>query len=110
TEFQGKRRKLLLQANRDGFYYILDRETGEFLRAVPFVKKLTWASGIDAKGRPVVLPNSEPSLAGTRVCPSVHGATNWWAPSLNPELGVVFVVALEECEVYYSSEQRPVPR
>jgi alcohol dehydrogenase (cytochrome c) len=109
SEYQGKPRKLLLQANRDGFYYILDRETGEFLTAVPFVKKLTWASGIDAKGRPILLPNSDPSPAGNRVCPSVHGATNWWAPSLNPDLGIFFVVALEECEIYYSSEQKPVP-
>lgn len=109
TVFRGKRRKLLLQANRDGFYYILDRETGEFLHASAFVNKLTWASGIDSKGRPILLPHNDPTPAGTRVCPSVHGATNWWAPSLNPDLGLFFVVALEECEIYYSSEQNPTP-
>ncbi len=109
ADLGGRQRKLLLQANRNGFYYVLDRETGEFLHASAFVKKLTWASGVDAKGRPIVLPNSDPSSAGTRTCPSVHGATNWWAPSLNPDLGLLFVVALEECEIYYSSEQKPVP-
>lgn len=109
TEFRGRRRKLLIQANRNGFYYILDRTNGEFLMAEPFVKELTWATGIDAKGRPIVAPNSDPTPAGARVCPTVHGATNWWSPSLNPELGLFYVVALEQCETYYSSAQPPVP-
>jgi len=109
ANFRGSPRKLLIQANRNGFYYILDRTNGEFLLAQPFVKKLNWATGIDAKGRPIVAPNMDPSPGGTYVCPSVHGATNWWAPSVNPELGLLFVVALEECETYYSSAQKPVP-
>lgn len=108
-EFRGKPRKLLLQANRNGFYYVLDRETGQFLHGVPFVKELNWASGLDDSGRPLVVKNTDPSPGGVRVCPSVHGATNWWAPSLNPDEGLFFVVALEECEIYYSSEQQPVP-
>jgi alcohol dehydrogenase (cytochrome c) len=109
AEFQAKQRKLLIQANRNGFYYVLDRATGEFLLGKPFVKELNWAKGLNAKGRPVTLPKTEPSPAGTRVCPSVHGATNWWAPSLNPDLGLFYVVALEQCEIYYSSTQKPVP-
>jgi len=109
ADFRGRRRKLLLQANRNGFYYVLDRETGEFLHGVPFVKELNWASGLDDKGRPMVKPNSDPSPGGTKTCPSVHGATNWWSPSLNPDLGLFFVVALEQCETYYSSGQKPVP-
>lgn len=109
TDFKGRARKLLIQANRNGFYYVLDRETGEFLQATPFVKKLNWASGIDAKGRPIVVRNMEPSASGVRVCPSVHGATNWWAPTLDPKLGLLYVVTLEECEIYYSSAQKPVP-
>ena len=108
-EFRGRPRKLLVQANRNGFYYILDRTNGEFLLAEPFVKELNWATGIDAKGRPIVAPNTDPSPAGVRVCPTVHGATNWWSPSLNPELGLFYVVALEQCETYYSSAQPPAP-
>ena len=108
-EFKGQRRKLLLQANRNGFYYVLDRTTGQFLHGAPFVKELNWAKALDAKGRPVVIPNTDPSPGGTRVCPSVHGATNWWAPSLNPDLGLFYVVALEQCETYYSSAQKPAP-
>ena len=107
--FEGRPRKLLVQANRNGFYYILDRTTGEFLLAEPFVKELNWATGIDAKGRPIVAPNTDPTPAGVRVCPTVHGATNWWSPSLNPELGLFYVVALEQCETYYSSAQPPAP-
>jgi alcohol dehydrogenase (cytochrome c) len=108
-EYQGKARKLLLQANRNGFYYVLDRSTGEFLHGSPFVKELNWAKGLDTKGRPIVIPNTDPSPGGTRGCPSVHGATNWWSPSFNPELGLFYVVALEQCETYYSSAQKPVP-
>lgn len=108
-DFDGRPRKLLLQANRNGFYYVLDRTNGEFLRGVPFVKELNWAKGLDGKGRPVVAPNTDPSPGGTRICPSVHGATNWWSPSLNPELGLFYVVALEQCETYYSSAQKPIP-
>lgn len=108
TEFQGRRRKLLLQANRDGFYYVLDRESGKFLTGRPFVKQLNWAKGLDDSGRPMVASNADPSPGGSRVCPSVHGATNWWSPSLQPALGLFYVVALEQCEMYYSSGQAPV--
>ena len=72
----GRTRKLLMHANRNGFYYILDRVTGEFLRATPYVDKLTWTKGIDAKGRPIEIPDTEPKPGGNRVCPSVRGASN----------------------------------
>jgi alcohol dehydrogenase (cytochrome c) len=106
--FQGRSRKLLIQANRNGFYYVLDRESGEFLMGKPFVKELNWATGLDAKGRPMLAARTDPSAAGTLTCPSVHGATNWWSPSLNNDLGLLYVVALEQCEIYYSSRQKPV--
>lgn len=109
AEFHGQPHKLLIQANRDGFYYVLDRVTGEFLLGKPFVKQLNWASGLDAKGRPIVVPDKEPSAAGTHVCPSVHGATNWWSPSYSPTERMLYVVALEQCETYFSSAQKPVP-
>jgi alcohol dehydrogenase (cytochrome c) len=109
AEFHCHPRKLLVPANRDGYYYILDRTTGEFLLAEPFVKQVNWATGINAKGRPIVALNSDPTPADVRICPTVHGATNWWSPSLNPTLGLLFVVALEQCEADYSSAQ-PVPK
>lgn len=103
AQFRGRRRKLLAQANRNGFFYVLDRETGEFLLGEPFIHKLTWASGLDEKGRPKVLPDSEPSLQGTKVCPSVIGATNWNSTAYNPATGLFYVMALESCAIYTKS-------
>lgn len=105
----GQARKLLLQADRNGFYYVLDRTNGKFLTGRPFIKELNWATGLDDSGRPVLAPQMDPTTGGTRVCPTVHGATNWWAPTLDPKLGLFFVVALEKCETYFSSPKEPVP-
>ena len=108
-EFQGRERKLMIQANRNGFFYILDRTNGKFLLAKPFVKKLNWATGVDSKGRPVEVPNMEPSPEGVRVCPALSGATNWMSPSYSPEVGLLFVVAREDCNIFISSSKKPVP-
>jgi alcohol dehydrogenase (cytochrome c) len=98
--FRGRDRKLLLHADRNGFYYVLDRVTGEFLMAEPFVKKITWASGIDAKGRPILLPGNEPTRGGTKTCPDVRGATNWYSPAYNPSTRLFYVMTVEDCSVY----------
>src|SRR4029077_2777194 len=99
TVYKQVPRKLLVQANRNGFIYVLDRTNGKFLTATPFVKKLNWATGIDASGRPIrsgLAPTSE----GTRVCPGYGGATNWFAPSYNESTHFVYFLALEECEIF----------
>jgi alcohol dehydrogenase (cytochrome c) len=67
--FHGKPRKLLLQANRNGFFYVLDRLTGEFLLGAPFINSMSWASGVDRNGRPILKGDSTPTYEGTRVCP-----------------------------------------
>ena len=103
--FQGQPRKLLVQANRNGFFYVLDRVTGKLLRAKPFVEKLTWASGIGPDGRPQVLPNNDPTPQGNKSCPSVVGGTNWFSPAYNPSTGLFYVIAMEECSDYVSSVQ-----
>jgi alcohol dehydrogenase (cytochrome c) len=100
--WQGKPRKLMIQANRNAFFYVLDRETGEFLMGKPFARQ-TWAKGLDAKGRPIVLPNTDPSPEGTRVCPGLAGAANWMAPSYNPETGWFYFPVREQCDIYFSS-------
>ncbi len=100
TEFQGRDRKLLLQANRNGFYYVLDRTNGEFLLGEPFVKKLTWASGIDDNGVPQLLPGNEPTLGGTKSCPAVRGATNWYSTAYHPTTQLFYVMAVEDCSIY----------
>ncbi len=68
--WQGQQRKLLLHANRNGFFYVLDRTSGKLLLAKQFIKTLTWASGIGPDGRPVKNPDQEPAEKGTKVCPS----------------------------------------
>lgn len=98
--YRGAARKLIVQANRNGFIYVLDRTTGKFLSATPFVEKLNWAKGIDVRGRPV-LNGIEPTAAGTRVCPGYSGATNWFAPSYNQSTHSVYFMELEECEKYF---------
>jgi alcohol dehydrogenase (cytochrome c) len=97
----------MLHANRNGFFYVFDRADGALLLARPFVKNLTWASGVAADGRPVLLPGQAPTAAGTKVCPSQDGATNWYAPSYNPATGLYYVQTLEKCGIYTKSDQGP---
>ena len=100
----GRERDLLVQANRNGFLYVLDRADGKFLRATAFVEKLTWAKGIDASGRPM-LSGRIPSAEGTEICPSIDGATNWFSPSYNPGTGLFYVMALESCSIFFAHPQ-----
>jgi len=100
-EENGLLRHLLIQANRNGFFYILDRTNGKFLRATPFVGKLNWATGIDASGRPL-LSGRVPTTAGTSICPGINGATNWFSPSYNPDTGLFYLMALESCDLYFT--------
>jgi len=97
--FKGQPRKLLLQANRNGYYYILDRTNGKFLQGTPFVKVITWASGLTEDGRPVVVPGSEPSVQGTKVCPPTAGATNWPSPAYSPDTRLFYVIVTEGCGI-----------
>jgi alcohol dehydrogenase (cytochrome c) len=98
--YNGEARKLLVEANRNGFLYVLDRTNGTFLSAVPFVEKLNWAKGIDKKGRPI-RTDVMPSRDGTRVCPGFGGATNWYAPSYNPTTHLFYFLASENCDMYF---------
>ncbi len=98
--WQGQPRKLLVQGNRNGFFYVLDRTDGKLLLARQFIKELTWASGIGPDGKPIKAPNQEPSEKGTRVCPSQDGATNWYSPSYNPATGLFYMQTNEKCSVY----------
>ena len=100
AKFEGKDRKLLVQANRNGFLYVLDRISGELLLAKPFVKKMNWASGIGADGLPILLPNYAPTDEGNLKCPAVRGATNWFSTSYNPGTRLFYVMAAEDCAIY----------
>jgi PQQ-dependent dehydrogenase (methanol/ethanol family) len=104
ARFAGRDRKLLLQANRNGFYYVLDRTNGEFLLGKPFVRKLTWASGIGSDGRPQLVEGNKPTRAGTVTCPAVRGATNWYSTAFNPATRLFYVMAVEDCNIYQQSQ------
>jgi alcohol dehydrogenase (cytochrome c) len=100
ANFQGQPRKLLLHADRNGFFYVFDRTNGKLLLAKQFLRELTWASGIGADGRPILNPNQEPTAAGTRVCPSQDGATNFYSPSYIPATGLFYFQTFEKCSIY----------
>jgi len=101
--FQGSPRKLLAQANRNGFFYLLDRTDGRMLLAKPFVKKLSWARGVLPDGRPDVILGTNPTPEGKLVCPANVGATNWFSPSYSPQTHLFYVTAIEACDLYISS-------
>ncbi len=99
-DWQGKPRKLMLWGNRNAFFYVLDRATGEFLLGKPFAKQ-NWASGLDAKGRPVKIPGMGPSLEGKLVYPGVQGATNWYSPAFSPRTGLFYLPVWEDYASVY---------
>ncbi|MEW5979354.1 MAG: PQQ-dependent dehydrogenase, methanol/ethanol family [Acidobacteriota bacterium] len=108
AEFQGRPRKLLIQANRNGFYYVLDRVTGEFLLGKPFGNQ-TWAEGLDAKGRPLVKPGTDPTPEGSYLCPNAGGNTNWQSPSYDTGRGLFYVAGVESCATYFRETKPPEP-
>jgi alcohol dehydrogenase (cytochrome c) len=104
ADWEGKPRKLMLHADRNGFFYVFDRTDGELLLWKRFATNLNWASGIDAKGRPIKLPGLEPTQEGTKVCPSQDGATNWFSPSFIPSTGMYYFQTFEKCSIYQKAE------
>jgi alcohol dehydrogenase (cytochrome c) len=107
--WQGKSRKLLLQADRNAFFYGLDRETGQFLFAKQFAGQ-NWAKGIDASGRPIVNPEAVPTKEGVTVCPGWAGGVNWNPPSYSPQANLFYVNAREQfCTIFGGHEETPLP-
>ncbi len=100
TQWQGQPRKLLLQANRNGFFYVLDRTNGQFLLGKQFLKNLNWAKGLDAKGRPILNDLQENAQGETYVCPGFQGGANWYSTSFNPVTGLYYFSALERCNLF----------
>jgi alcohol dehydrogenase (cytochrome c) len=108
AEYRGRSRKLLVEANRNGFLYVLDRVDGTFLSAIRFVEKLNWAKGIDDNGRPIPT-GVMPTTPGARVCPGFSGATNWYAPSYNPSTHLFYFLASENCSIYLRGGDKFIP-
>jgi len=104
----GQPRKVVMLANRNGFFYTLDRTNGTLIVGKPYVVT-TWAKEIGADGRPVILPGYVPDEKGTLTCPDVTGATNFWPASYDPAQRLFFVNAREVCATYYAWKQEYVP-
>jgi len=104
ASYDGQPRKLLVEANRNGYFYMLDRTNGKFLTAFPFVENLNWAKGIDTQGRPI-RTGLQPTAQGTRMCPGFSGATNWYSPSYNPSTRLFYFLAEENCDLYFLKPQ-----
>ncbi len=97
-DWKGAKRRVLLWANRNGYFYVLDRTTGEFLQGTPFAK-VTWSKGLDEKGRPMREAGMVPTPEGKRIYPGNQGATNWYSPSYSPHTGLFYIPTWDN---YYS--------
>jgi alcohol dehydrogenase (cytochrome c) len=103
ADVKGRRHKVVSMANRNGFYYVLDRQTGEFLTAVPFIKQ-TWTDGLDAKGRPFARRDADPKENGTLVYPDITGGANFWSPTYSPKTQLFYQAAREIGGIYYKGD------
>jgi alcohol dehydrogenase (cytochrome c) len=101
-EFRGKKRKLVAQANRNGFFFVLDRTNGEHLVTKPFIDQ-TWAAGVDSLGRPIAKPGTAPAGDGTLIEPASDGATNWMAPSFDLHTGLFYVKGRRIFSIFYNT-------
>lgn len=99
----GRKRKVVAVANRNAFYYLLDRTTGEFLSATAFARQ-SWNAGFDKDGRPILRPNSEPTEAGQIISPDYNGATVWQSPSYSPLTGLVYISARDTTASYFKRD------
>jgi alcohol dehydrogenase (cytochrome c) len=103
-----QQRKLVAMANRNGFYYVLDRGTGEFVNGVPFVK-VTWAKGLDKNGQPILDGDPDPTPTGKLVYPAVMGGADWTAPAYSPLTKMFYVNAHELGAYFYSGQPKLNP-
>jgi alcohol dehydrogenase (cytochrome c) len=95
---------LIAQANRNGFFYVIDRSTGKLISANPYAK-VSWSTSKDAEGRPAPLKEASPTPEGNRVCPGAAGATNWMSPTYDPQTKLFYVTAREQCDIFSTAPQ-----
>jgi alcohol dehydrogenase (cytochrome c) len=102
--YQGQERKVMMWANRNAFFYTIDRETGVFLEGKPFATQ-TWAQGLDANGRPVRVPGMEPTYEGIMVSPPITGGTNWYSPGYSQQTGLFYVTAFDGEQIFFKRDE-----
>jgi alcohol dehydrogenase (cytochrome c) len=108
-EIDGKPRKLLAQADRNGYFFVLDRTTGKNILTKAYLPTLNWSKGVNANGNPIPNPEKEPKVAGVLVSPPSGGATNWPPPSFNPETGLFYVNSSDSFSMFYLTDTDPHP-
>jgi alcohol dehydrogenase (cytochrome c) len=102
--FEGSERKVMMWANRNGFYYTIDRATGEFLVGKPYASQ-TWAQGLDANGAPIRVPGMEPTYEGIMVSPPIVGATNWYSPAYSDQTGLFYVTSFDGEQEFFKRDE-----
>ncbi len=100
----GNPRKLLAQANRNGYFFLLDRTNGKSVATAPISKTMNWSKGISPSGQPIPDPGKEASIEGVLVSPNTSGATNWPPPSFDPETGLFYVGTAENFSMFYLTD------
>jgi alcohol dehydrogenase (cytochrome c) len=108
VQWKGETVPAAIMANRNAFYYVLDRRDGKFLYTKPYVKQ-NWALSIDDKGRPVRDPKTIPTPEGALVYPWLHGGTNWWPPSYDPKRKLHYVPTVDAASTYFSIKEKLKP-
>lgn len=101
---QGRQVKALIQANRNGFFYALDRTNGKMLVAKPYTK-VSWADGIGPDGRPKLVAGQDPTEEGNKACPGLGGGHNWQATAYSPQTGLYYFGSTDGCHMYYKTTQ-----
>jgi alcohol dehydrogenase (cytochrome c) len=108
-EIDGKPRKLLAQANRNGYFFVLDRTNGKNVVTAPFLDSMNWSKGISATGQPIPDPGKEANIEGVLVSPNTSGATNWPPPSFDPETGLFYFGSTQTFSMFYLTDTDPHP-
>ncbi len=104
TKIDAKEKHLIAQANRNGYFYVIDRTTGKLISATEY-GKTTWSDTKDAQGRPVAKKEASPTLEGHTVCPGALGTTNYMAPTYDPQTALFYVTARDQCDIFSTAPQ-----
>ena len=105
--FKGRTRKLVMTAARNGYFFVLDRVTGEHLLTTKYGSSTNWVKEIDAKGRPMRNPEKDASIGGALVSPSAGGTINWQPPAFNPATGLFYVSESNQFSIFYLLDTDP---
>ncbi|HIF87344.1 MAG TPA: PQQ-dependent dehydrogenase, methanol/ethanol family [Gammaproteobacteria bacterium] len=103
-EFEGRTRKVMMWANRNAFFYTIDRTNGRFLIGKPFATQ-TWAQGLDVNGRPIRVPGMEPTYEGIMVSPPITGGTNWYSPGYSQQTGLFYVTSFDGEQEFFKRDE-----